>query len=331
MSTAPASKMRVVVADRGTGPRRVPTKNQPAGALGPPPRRVPPKPDQTRPVRPGSLQHAFEVAEYGFAVFPLRKKRPFGGSHGHLDAVKDPEEIRALWRRYRGGDGVGIATGSAGGVWGLDVDVKDGKVGHQSLADLVSRYGPLPRTVQGLTPTGGSHILFADDPRVRLSTGNLPKDLDVRGNGGYLVAPGSLHDRGGLALYRWDPDHHPDDTPIAEAPPWLIDLVDPPVDAAGRGRASRGSFSRRRGGRYGEQALANEIERVARAQYGERNRTLNHAAFRLGQLIPSGTVDVDSAWDALVLMAEQVGLPRSEAENTIASGVLAGACNPRRS
>lgn len=197
----------------------------------------------------------------------------------------------------------------------------------------MSRYGPLPRTVQCLTPTGGRHILFAADPRVGLKTGKLPADLDVRGNGGYLVAPGSRHDRAGLGLYRWDPEHHPDDTPIAEAPPWLIDLVSPPVDAgrAGRLGASRGAFTRRRGGRYGQQALAGEMERVALARYGERNSALNHASFLVGQLIPSGTVDLDSAWDALVHVAEQVGLWPSEAENTIASGFLAGARNPRRS
>lgn len=114
---------------RVTGPRRVPTRNQGAGGPSRLLQPVSPKPDKTGAAKPGSLRHAFEVAEYGFAAFPLRKKRPFAGSHGHLDAVKDPDEIRALWRRYRGGDGVGMANGSASGFWGLDVDVKDGKIG----------------------------------------------------------------------------------------------------------------------------------------------------------------------------------------------------------
>jgi hypothetical protein len=185
--------------------------------------------------------------------------------------------------------------------------------------------------VQCLTPTGGRHILFAADPRVGLRTGKLPVDIDVRGNGGYLVAPGSLHPDGGV--YEWDPDHHPDDTPIAEAPSWLIDLIVAKASDAGRtGRvsSSRGSFGRARGRHYGERVLAYEVERVALSRYGERNRTLNLASFLVGQLIPSGTVDLDTAWQALVDVAEQVGLWPNEAENTIKSGLLAGAHNPRR-
>jgi hypothetical protein len=148
-----------------------------------------------------------------------------------------------------------------------------------------------------------------------------------------LVAPGSRHDRSGLGLYRWDPEHHPDYTPIVEAPSWLIDLVHPPVRAgrAGGGRASRGSLAPRRGGRYKERALANEIELVALAEDGERNSKLNLASFYVGRHVQDGTMDVERALEALVLVAELVGLPRSEAENTIASGWLAGARNARRS
>jgi hypothetical protein len=95
---------------RVTGLPRVPTKNQPVGALGRPPRPVSPKPDQTRPVRPGSLQHALEVAEYGFAVFPLIKKVPFARSPVRMVTTMPSRTPRRLGLF---GDGTGEATGSA--------------------------------------------------------------------------------------------------------------------------------------------------------------------------------------------------------------------------
>jgi putative DNA primase/helicase len=93
------------------------------------------------PLVSGSLEHALEVAKFGFAVFPLRQKQQSRGSHGFKHAVRDPEAIRALWGRYRGGDGVGIATGEVSGMWGLDVDVKDGRDGNKTLADLERQRG----------------------------------------------------------------------------------------------------------------------------------------------------------------------------------------------
>ena len=175
------------------------------------------------PLVSGSLEHALEVAKFGFAVFPLRQKQPFRGSHGFKDAVRDPEAIKALWGRYRGGDGVGIATGEASGIWGLDVDVKDGRGGNKTLGDLERQHGLLPRTPQVTTPTGGRHFYFEYEPGVTCSAGKLGDGLDVRGDGGYLVAAGSLHPRGGVYAYK--PGHHPGEVAIAEAPAWLTDMV----------------------------------------------------------------------------------------------------------
>jgi hypothetical protein len=161
----------------------------------------------------------------------------------------------------------------------------------------------------------------------------LAPALDYKGRNGYVVAPPSVHPSG--SVYRWyageDDPYRGVDAPIPSAPPWLTDLLYPPVDtgSAGWAKASTGAFAPRRRKRYGRRALEYEITRVATTQEGERNIALNRAAFRLGQLVPDGAIDVDSALEALVLVAEMIGLPTVEAEGTIASGFRAGAHNPR--
>lgn len=82
----------------------------------------------------------------------------------------------------------------------LDVDGDDGA---DSLHDLEQRYKPLPRTRSVKTGGGGMHYYFAARVRVPNSAGRLGPGLDVRGEGGYVVAPPSVHPETGRA-YEWD-------------------------------------------------------------------------------------------------------------------------------
>ena len=179
---------------------------------------------------PGSLDHALAIREMGqtcigqpWAVFPLRRKVPFAGSHGFCDATSDPKGIRGLWGRFPGGDGVGIATGVASGTWVLDVDVKDGHRGDDTLADLERQHGELPGTVQAVSGSGGLHYYFLYDPRVCGSRGKLGDGLDIRSDGGYIVAPGSLHPTGGT--YEWESEHFPGEQRLVPASEWLVLLA----------------------------------------------------------------------------------------------------------
>src|SRR5262249_35096087 len=102
---------------------------------------------------------------------------------------------------------------------GLDVD---GDVGAESLATLEHRHGLLQDTPRSLTGGGGLHYLFTVETvvanKVRIAPG-----LDIRGDGGLIVAPPSLHVRG--QRYVWDLAAHPDETPVAPAPRWLLALI----------------------------------------------------------------------------------------------------------
>jgi hypothetical protein len=119
-----------------------------------------------------------------------------------------------------GGDphrGVGLLTGGA--LLVLDVD---GERGRATLAALEAEHGSLPVTMaaQSGRADGGEHRYFRKPvhPAIRNSAGRLGPGLDVRGEGGQVVAPPTLHASG--ARYRWT-----DDAPIADAPTWLLDLL----------------------------------------------------------------------------------------------------------
>lgn len=145
------------------------------------------------------------------------------GKHPRLhdwaqEASADAETI-AGWGRSWPDANVGIATGSASGIFVLDVDPDKG--GADSLARLVAEHGALPETAQAATGSGGSHYLFRMPGHpVTNSAGALGKGLDIRGDGGQIVAAPS---RSGRGAYRWV--RAPWDTPVAEAPAWLLERL----------------------------------------------------------------------------------------------------------
>jgi hypothetical protein len=161
-----------------------------------------------------TLTAAVDYTTRGWRVFPLNGKVPLGGSNGCLGATSDPAAV-ALWPS---GSNVGIATGR--GLVVLDVDCHHG--GGDSLADLERRHGRLPATVSAETGGGGEHHYFSSRARIKNSAGKLGPGLDVRGEGGYVVAPPSVHPDTGCA-YVWD--NHPDDVKLAPLPGWLAQLL----------------------------------------------------------------------------------------------------------
>jgi putative DNA primase/helicase len=137
--------------------------------------------------------------------------------------------VIARWWSWWPDANVGLATGS--GLLVLDVDPRHG--GDASLADLERQHGALPDTPRALTGGGGTHYLLQIDRPIGNKIAIAP-GLDLRGDGGFIVAPPSRHASG--TVYRWDVTAHPDETPLAPAPRWLLDLC-----ASPRARASDAS------------------------------------------------------------------------------------------
>lgn len=162
-----------------------------------------------------------------------------GGKHPPVPewqraATTDPAIITSWWSQLYRGCGVGIATGPGSGVFVLDVDIAGDKTGDETLRELEARCGPLPATVTARTGSGGLHYFFGwptDGTDVRNSaSGVLGAGLDVRGDGGQVVAAPSMHASG--RRYEWVDGRAPGECDVADAPPWLLELLTAaPVDA----------------------------------------------------------------------------------------------------
>ena len=169
------------------------------------------------------LNAALSYAAAGLAVFPLRPsdKRP-ATRNGCKNASTDAAQIREWWTRQPDAN-VGIATGEkSGGLFVLDFDVDEskGENGLDTLHDWESEHGELPETVSSETGRGGMHLLYRAE-RVVKNSANPAAGVDVRGKGGYIVAPPSVHPSG--AVYAWIND--PDEMPIATADDAVFDFI----------------------------------------------------------------------------------------------------------
>lgn len=141
------------------------------------------------------LEAALQYAGRGWSVFPLcpRSKYPWKGSHSFKDATTDRQQIEDWWS-FRPKSNVAIATGQVSGLVVLDID---GDEGRQSLVQLMPWFKVAPGTA--VVRTGrGYHIYMAGNIICRSSAGN---GLDIRGEGGYVVAPPSIHKSG--HVYTW--------------------------------------------------------------------------------------------------------------------------------
>jgi hypothetical protein len=184
-----------------------------------------------------TVEAALDYAERGWLVVPLhnpeqskcscrKKKCSSPGKHprtkhGLKDGSRDSKQIESWWEKWPDAN-LGILTGQESGLLVLDVDGEDGK---ESLKQLIAAHGNLPKTLRAKTgrrgPDGkpkGCHYYFRAPvgASLRNSAGVLGKGLDIRGDGGYVVAPPSLHPSG--LLYQWLAP----EPPLAALPPWML-------------------------------------------------------------------------------------------------------------
>jgi hypothetical protein len=160
------------------------------------------------------VKYAIALARRDMAVFPceVRGKAPLT-EHGCKDATTDLEIVERWWSNEPNAN-IGIATGKPSHAFVIDVD---GSEGEASLAKLEAEFGALPNTVESVTGGGGRHLFFEwPGIPIRNSVGRIGPGLDIRGDGGYVVAPPSVHPTG--RAYCWSVDSA---TSLAHAPAWL--------------------------------------------------------------------------------------------------------------
>lgn len=275
---------------------------------------------------PGMVDHALDLCRLGLSVFPLRPrdKRPLGEWKSHQRRAMDLRGVSLAWAEHPDAN-IAIATGPISGVFVLDVD---GEKGSEALASLQKTWGPLPPSWRCLTGRG-EHIYFRwpEGRNARNSAGRLGEWLDTRGDGGYVVGPGSIHETG--KVYAWDVDGDPAFVELADAPAWLLDLIDPPkkIDVERPRSASGAKIDADHP--YVRAAVDRALEAVSRAAEGTRNDTLNREAFGLAGLVAAGALEDHAVAIALETAAVAAGLSVVEARATIRSGMGKGRLTPR--
>lgn len=239
--------------------------------------------------------------------------------HGLHDASAKASDTALWWRRWPAAN-VGLRTGprpDGGELVVIDIDPIHG--GDDSFRDLVRALGPLPQTLAVETGSGGRHLYFAHPSApIANSSGRLGSGIDVRGHGGYVIAPPSLHQSG--RRYRWVP------APIMPLPTPLERLLQQNAPAVTREpplAPDRACTA------WAKAALEQEVRQVRGAAEGGRNHTLNRAAFALGQLVAGGHLDENVVRSQLTAAAAAAGLGEHETTATIGSGLRAGGRFPR--
>jgi hypothetical protein len=186
------------------------------------------------------MKAAHRYARMGLPVFPLHSPYNSGCScgneeckdigkhprtaHGFKDATTDEKQIRAWWKKWPKAN-IGIRTGAGSELVVLDVDARH--KGYISLQLLEKAHGGLPPCPTVHTGGGGRHkYLSHPGIPIKNKTGIAP-GLDIRGDGGYVVAPPSRHSSG--KRYEWSEHAHLDQMAIPPMPQWLRKLVNEPA------------------------------------------------------------------------------------------------------
>jgi Bifunctional DNA primase/polymerase, N-terminal/Primase C terminal 1 (PriCT-1)/Helix-turn-helix domain len=171
------------------------------------------------------LTGARELANLGLRVFPLHHADALGhcscrdracrkiAKHPRITkwqnkATTDRGQIDRWWLKWPEAN-VGVATGE--GLIVADIDGLDGELLAEDLG--------LPPTAY-VTTRRGRHLYYIGDGPTRAG---VCSGVDIRGEGGYVVAPPSVHATG--VEYRWVVGLDE----LAEAPEWLTDAPEKPT------------------------------------------------------------------------------------------------------
>jgi hypothetical protein len=154
----------------------------------------------------------------GWGVIPVEPagKRPLVAWEGFQRHAPGPDQVRAWWRTWPDAN-VAIVTGSGSSLVVLDIDPRH--AGGASLVELERRHGAFPPTIEALTGGGGRHLYFAHPGGVVRNRVGLAAGIDLRGDGGLVVAPPSLHASG--HHYRWADGRAPEEATLRRLPGWL--------------------------------------------------------------------------------------------------------------
>lgn len=313
--------------------------------------------DNASPSRDGPMcSAALECAAMGFEVFPV----PLGTKQSHKSAefsggaqwgkTTNHKIIRQDFGRWRDAN-LGVATGAASGIFVIEADTVAGHGvdGLASIKELEATQGALPDTLMAISPSGSVHRYYrhpGEGVKIWSSAGDLAPGVDIKGDGGMVIAPPSI--KPGVGVYEWLNEGHP----IVDAPDWLIafarlskeerrallnndesSIIDFNIAIPAMSAASPVSAKRERA--WCEAVLAGEADKVACTAAGGRNVQLNNSAMACGHWIGPGRLSEQEVEYRLLAACAANGLlqdkengGQSRCMATIRSGLQAGMREP---
>jgi hypothetical protein len=258
---------------------------------------------------------AYYIDVLKWPVFPTNPATKAPCVKGGCHAGTTNSEIIQEWGSLYPNANVAVSTGRRPS-WLVVVDI-DGPEGEENWKKLVAKYlFQEPQCPQVLT-SRGRHLYFTGNG-VRNSCGVLGKGIDVKGEGGSATVPPSVHSSG--AVYRWMdlPMGLPNVVRPAPFPSALYAILNQRANDWLRKYKITDKFDR-------PPDLERLVDMVRGSSQGERNHTLNRAAFLASKAVKAGAVSTSEALQSLSYAAAQAGLLRQEIQRTILSGLRGGA------
>lgn len=159
---------------------------------------------------------ALDYGRLGWSVIPIepREKHPLVRWQVYQHRHPAATEVADWFRRWPDAN-IAVITGVVSGLAVLDLDPRQGA--DASLEEFERKHGPIAQTVEARTGGGGRHLYFAHPGEMLRSQIGLAPGVDLRADGGYVVAPPSIHASG--EGYRWE--RSPAICPLAPLPDWL--------------------------------------------------------------------------------------------------------------
>lgn len=265
-----------------------------------------------------------------FSIFPLKpgQKTPTESWTPYQTRKPNEEELTS-WLTDGQFYNVAVATGAVSGIVVLDLDSPQ--------AETFAIAQGLPATPEVKTPRG-RHLYFRH-PGVAMSNsaGKIANQIDFRGDGGYVVGPGSYYvptpkqaSEGKVeGSYEWVAGRTPADIAFANLPAWAIPTPPTPVRPIPTPISAPTAPASNRQEAYAVAALTMECDALRCAPQGQRNHQLNKSAFAVAQLTAGGLLDEMAARHDLEQAALLAGLSLSEIRKTLASAWKAGTASPR--
>lgn len=150
---------------------------------------------------------AIKYAKRGWSVFPVRKNKTPYTNNGFKDATTDTQVITNWWKKFPDAN-VAIATGSkSNGLVIIDIDIDEDKGihGDESFQDWCNDEGLYIDSLTAVSGRGGKHLYFTSTEKYGCKIGALP-GVDIKGEGGYIIAPPSIHENGNAYFFDGDED-----------------------------------------------------------------------------------------------------------------------------